>query len=79
MRVRIGFDKLEPQILPDMGIKVRFLDDAPVRRQRRPGRASACPRWPCSASTASAFVWVVSDGRVERRAVTRGPGERRLD
>ena len=30
VRVRIGFDKLEPQILPDMGIKVRFLDDAPV-------------------------------------------------
>ena len=28
VRVRIGFDKLEPQILPDMGIKVRFLDDA---------------------------------------------------
>ena len=32
VRVRIGFDKLEPQILPDMGIKVRFLDDQPVRR-----------------------------------------------
>ena len=31
VRVRIGFDKLEPQILPDMGIKVRFLDDAPRR------------------------------------------------
>src|SRR6185295_15412632 len=30
VRVRIGFDKLEPQILPDMGIKVRFLDDQPV-------------------------------------------------
>ena len=30
VRVRIGFDKLEPRILPDMGIKVRFLDDAPA-------------------------------------------------
>src|SRR5690606_28077765 len=26
VRVRIGFDELEPRILPDMGVKVSFLD-----------------------------------------------------
>ena len=31
VRVRIGFDELDPRILPDMGIKVRFLDE---RRSR---------------------------------------------
>ena len=27
VRVRIGFDKLDPRILPEMAISVRFLDD----------------------------------------------------
>ena len=54
VRVRIGFDKLEPQILPDMGIKVRFLDDQPRRsRAATRARASACRPWPCRRSTAS--------------------------
>ena len=37
VRVRIGFEKLEPQILPDMGIKVRFLDDAARAAGANPG------------------------------------------
>jgi RND family efflux transporter MFP subunit len=71
VRVRIGFDKLDPRILPDMGIKVRFLDDAPAPA------ANAGPRIRVPAAAVqreggNAYVWVVSDGRVERRAVTVG-------
>jgi len=71
VRVRIGFDKLDPRILPDMGIKVRFLDDAPAQA------ANAGPRIRVPAAAVqregdNAYVWVVSDGRVERRAVTVG-------
>ena len=46
VRVRIGFDALEPRILPDMGVKVSFLDDREVeaaRRLRRRGRRCAFP------------------------------------
>ena len=72
VRVRISFDKLEPRILPDMGIKVRFLDDepAPVANAgpRIRGRAAAVQRY-----GDNAYVWIVSSGRVERRAVTLGP------
>jgi hypothetical protein len=69
--VRIGFDKLEPRILPDMGIKVRFLDDTPVQA------AAAGPRIRVPSSAvqregSDSYVWIVSDGRVERRAVTVG-------
>ena len=39
--VRIGFKKLDPRILPDMGVKVTFLRDA--RRRRRRGGGSAQP------------------------------------
>ena len=37
VRVRIGFDKLESFILPDMGIKVRFLDEQPVAENASKG------------------------------------------
>jgi RND family efflux transporter MFP subunit len=73
VRVRIAFDKLDSRILPDMGIKVRFLDDQPPPDSQ----ASAGPRIRIPASAVqrdggNAYVWVVSDGRVERRAVTVG-------
>ena len=37
--VRVGFDALDPRILPDMGVKVRFLRDEGRRPPRTgPGR-----------------------------------------
>ena len=74
VRVRIGFDKLEPQILPDMGIKVRFLDDQPVAAAgAAKGPRVRVPLVAVQKIDGAAFVWVVNDGRVERRAVTLGP------
>src|SRR6187399_1859957 len=76
VRVRIGFDKLEPQILPEMGIKVRFLDDQPVQAsnsQNAKGPRIRVPTVAIQRDGSEAFVWVVNDGRVERRAVTIGP------
>ena len=36
VQVRIGFDHLDPRLLPDMGVKVAFLDE-----EETPGRAAA--------------------------------------
>jgi RND family efflux transporter MFP subunit len=71
--VRIGFDQLDPRILPDMGIKVAFLGDATaVAGSSHVVRAS---RAAVRGKTGEEFVFVVaSDGRLERRAVTLGPG-----
>jgi RND family efflux transporter MFP subunit len=71
VKVRIGFEKLDSRILPDMGIKVRFLDDQPAPA------ANAGPRIRVPAAAVqregdNAYVWVVSEGRAERRAVTVG-------
>jgi RND family efflux transporter MFP subunit len=73
VRVRIGFDKLEPQILPEMGIKVRFLDDQPVQATVSKGPRIRVPTVAIQRDGGETFVWVVNDGRVERRAVTLGP------
>jgi len=73
VRVRIGFEKLEPQILPDMGIKVRFLDDQPVQPVAAQGPRIRVPAVAVQKVDGESYVWVVSDERVERRAVTLGP------
>jgi RND family efflux transporter MFP subunit len=74
VRVRIGFDKLAPQILPDMGIKVRFLDDQPPPAAvANAGPRIRVPTVAIQRAGGDAFVWIVKDGRVERRAVTLGP------
>src|SRR5690242_8967420 len=75
VRVRIGFDKLEHIILPDMGIKVRFLDDQPVQAANpSQGPRIRVPTVAIQREGNETFVWVVNDDRrVERRAVTIGP------
>jgi RND family efflux transporter MFP subunit len=75
VRVRIAFDALDPRILPDMGVKVSFLEDRPAD-----AAAAARPvvRVPSSAimqDGATRYVWRVSDDRIERVAVRTG-GER---
>lgn len=68
VRVRIAFDALDARILPEMGIKVRFLE--------APGKeAAAHPKLPANAVVRdgkAAVVWVVRDGKVERRPVELG-------
>jgi RND family efflux transporter MFP subunit len=76
VRVRIGFDALDPRILPDMGVKVSFLDD----RAGEPTTAASRPavRVPAEAVIKdgdTTFVWRVNDDAVERVAVRTG-GER---
>jgi RND family efflux transporter MFP subunit len=70
VRVRIGLDELDPRILPDMGIKVSFLEDSAA--------TAAAPqvRVPANAIVSddgTSHVWVVRDGKVERRAVKTAP------
>jgi RND family efflux transporter MFP subunit len=71
VKVRIAFKELgDPRILPDMGVKVAFqseqVTDAPARpRMLVPENALRRER-------DSAAVFVLRDGRVERRAVAIG-------
>jgi HlyD family secretion protein len=73
IKVRIALDRLEPRILPDMGVKVGFLEDAG-------GGARPVALVPADAVTGEGeqrAVWVVADGRLQRRAVRVGatPGD----
>jgi RND family efflux transporter MFP subunit len=71
VRVRIGFDALDPRILPDMGVSVAFLEQArPVEAAPRP--RILVPAAAVRTSGGTPVVFVVTDERVERRAVTTG-------
>jgi HlyD family secretion protein len=67
VRVRVGFDQLDPRILPDMGLKVAFQSTG---EPTAAGRAIVVPQSAVRRADSRDIVWVVKDGRVERRAVT---------
>lgn len=78
VRVRIGFDTLEPRILPDMGVKVSFLEERKDQNKDQPVASRPAVRIPAAAVIKdgdTSFVWRVQDGEIERVAVGTG-GER---
>jgi RND family efflux transporter MFP subunit len=71
VRVRIAFDVLEPRILPQMGVKVTFLENRPEGEGT--GAAQPAVRLPATAVFAqgdSKYVWRVRDEQLERVAVS---------
>lgn len=71
VRVRIGFDELDPRILPDMGVKVGFLGGEEPRDGTNRLRF-VIPRAAMRREGGKDVVFVVSNGRAERRAVRLG-------
>ena len=73
VKVRITFDKLEDFILPDMGVKVAFLEEEQAKStEKGPQAVAYIPKNGLRNDANSPFVLLVHDGRVERRAVRLG-------
>ncbi len=72
VKVRIGFDGLDPRILPDMGVKVSFLQDAPAAGQAAVAPRVVVPKAAVRSADGHAIVFVLREDRVERRAVRVG-------
>jgi RND family efflux transporter MFP subunit len=66
VKVRVGFDQLDPRILPDMSVKVAFRDNGVTAA----GHAVMVPKNSVLNRDGRDVVFVVQDGHVERRAVT---------
>src|SRR2546430_12047467 len=64
VKVRVGFEKLEPRILPQMGVKVAFqgADGAQPARQ-----SVSVPKAAVRQRDGRDIVWVVKNDQVERR------------
>ncbi len=72
--VRIAFDRLDPRILPDMGVKVAFLEgQGAVSASQVAAAEILVPRVAIRRDGAGDVVLVVQNGVVERRPVRVGP------
>ena len=69
VEVRVGFEELDPRILPDMGVKVAFQESGEAPG---PGSGVLVPAAAVRRSEGRDVVWVVDNGQVERRAVSVG-------
>ena len=81
VKVRITILNLEKYdfILPDMGVKVAFLEEEqPAAKgkgkneEKRPTAVAFIPKSAVRADSTASFVFLVKDGKLERRAVSLG-------
>jgi HlyD family secretion protein len=78
--VRIGFNALDPRILPDMGIKVTFLREADAAAAPAAQAVTLVPKGAVRSENGASYVFLVRDQTVERRAVqTAGTDGDRLE
>ncbi len=69
VRVRIAIEELDPRILPDMGVKVRFFDD---RAPAGPAATASVPAGAILQDEDAQYAWRVVDGRAARIGVEAG-------
>ena len=78
VKVRVSFLKLDPRILPDMGIKVTFLGEDTSKKNGDTRPAIVVPKNAVRDENGQKIVYLVKDNKTERRAVTLG-GNRGTD
>jgi RND family efflux transporter MFP subunit len=73
VKVRVGFDQLDPRILPDMSVKVAFRDTAEAGTAAR--HQVLIPKSAVTEQGGHDVVFIVRGDRAERRAVTVGDAD----
>lgn len=69
VKVRIVLEQLSPKVLPDMGVKVRFLSDDAVHAEHV---VALVPKAALVNDSGQTVVFVFQDGRAKRRVVKLG-------
>src|SRR5437660_1557815 len=77
VKVRISIPNLDDKILPDMGVKVAFLEEEKPaakgkEKEKGPQAVALIPKSAVHSDSSASFVYLLRDGRVERRAVSLG-------
>jgi RND family efflux transporter MFP subunit len=72
VKVRVAFDQLDPKILPDMGVKVAFLDNAAPAKGKAGDAKALIPKTAVREDAGQSVVFVVKGQKLERRAVSLG-------
>jgi RND family efflux transporter MFP subunit len=72
VRVRVGFLERDSRVLPDMGVRVAFLEDVTEAAPEDLPKGVLIPSDAISRDERGVFVYLVAGNRVERRQVTTG-------
>jgi len=72
VEVRVGFNQLDQRVLPDMGVKVAFREVGSETADAAKALGVHVPKAAVRSSDGRDYVFVLSDGRAERRAVAAG-------
>jgi len=73
VQVKVAILDRDPRILPEMGAKVEFLEDAARAGAAPAPRRIMVPAAAVRSENGASVVWVVRNDRVERREVDAGP------
>ena len=76
VRVRIGFKERDPRILPDMGVKVAFLEDRKPETAAVKRPAVLAPAASVLEEDGQRYVYVVANDAARRQAVSTDGNER---
>jgi len=73
VKVRIGLDLKDDRIVPDMGVRVSFLEEQkPVEQDSRPPRGVLVPTAALRREGQTDILFVLKDGKAQRRTVMLG-------
>jgi RND family efflux transporter MFP subunit len=80
VKVRIGLDLKDDRIVPDMGVRVSFLEDKPAQLAQEPAHGVLVPVSALRREGGEDVLFVMQDQKAQRRAVTLGAtrGDSRL-
>jgi len=73
VKVRIAIKAKDRRIVPDMGVRVAFLESKPAPPAATPGVLVPAEAVRAEGTATAGVVFVVGDGKVARRSVTLGP------
>jgi RND family efflux transporter MFP subunit len=72
IKVRIAFDKLDPRIVPEMGVQVWFYDKASEKQAEDTPVALLVPAKAVHGGGAGKYVFLIADGHAKRTSITVG-------
>jgi RND family efflux transporter MFP subunit len=70
VKVRVGFNQLDPRILPEMGVKVAFRGGEDEKPASASSGGVVIPKSAVQSDNGRDIVWAVRGDRAERRAIT---------
>ena len=72
LKIEVGIPEADEWLRPDTSVRITFLDDAAPATAGSAAAMVTAPRATLRTEAGASYVWVVTDGRLRRQAITLG-------